>query len=93
MVLVQQRRESNGEECGAFGKNTQEGGASSARTKLEKEPARKSGVWGTQAEQGRWERGHLKVAATRNYSKWIRTISGAVQTRRGGPQVPAPLEV
>ena len=27
------------------------------------------------------------------YSKWIRTISGAVQTRRGGPQVPAPLEV
>jgi hypothetical protein len=28
-----------------------------------------------------------------NYSKWIKTISGAVQTRRGGPQVPAPLEV
>jgi hypothetical protein len=28
-----------------------------------------------------------------SYSKWIRTISGAVQTRRGGPQVPAPLEV
>jgi hypothetical protein len=28
-----------------------------------------------------------------NYSKWIRTISGTEQTRRGGPQVPAPLEV
>jgi hypothetical protein len=27
------------------------------------------------------------------YSNWIRTISGVVHTRRGGPQVPAPLEV
>ena len=27
------------------------------------------------------------------YSKWMRTISGVVPTRIGGPQVPAPLEV
>ncbi len=74
MVLVQEKRESNGEGGGAPGKKTQEGGASSGPTNNE-------------------ERGHLKVAATHAYSKWIRTISGAVQTRRGGPQVPAPLEV
>ena len=74
MFLVQSWEKCNGEERGALGKKTQEGGASSAPTNNE-------------------ERGHLKVAATHAYSKWIRTISGAVQTRRGGPQVPAPLEV
>jgi hypothetical protein len=55
-----------------------------------KRPTRKDGVWGTQVGQ---RRPPQKAAATKAYSKWIRTISGAVQTRRGGPQVPAPLEV
>ena len=93
MFLVHSREECNGEEGGAVGKKTQEGGASSAPTKLKKEPTCKYGAWGTQIGAMKKKAGHLKVAATRNYSKWIRTISGAVQTRRGGPQVPAPLEV
>ncbi len=51
MFLVHSREECNGEEGGALGKKTQEGGASSAPTKLKKEPTGKYGVWGTQIEQ------------------------------------------
>jgi len=34
-----------------------------------------------------------RAAALQSYSKRIRTISGVVPTRMGGPQVPAPEEV
>jgi hypothetical protein len=69
MFLVHSQEECNGEEGGALGKKTREGGASSAHSKLKKEPTRKYGVRGTQMEQWRRRQGRLKVAATRNYSK------------------------
>jgi hypothetical protein len=70
----------NGFSAKAAGKQRRRGRSKLRPYNLKKEPTRKNGVWGTRIEQ-------------RGYSKWIRTISGAVQTRRGGPQVPAPLEV
>ncbi len=45
--------------------------------------------------QAQWDRDEIvhEVFYSAGLSNWIRTISDLVPTRRGGPQVPAPLLV